>query len=280
MGRRPDAAVPPLPAALRAGGAAARRGDGAARGARRAPPAHDLPTALRALGRLTEIELARLSREETARSPSASPARRSPRPGAAACTPTPRATRCSWSRRCGRDAPGGRGSRVQAVIAGRLAQLSPPAADLVGVAATIGREFTADVLAAAGAGRAGVRAPRWTSCGAAGSSASRAERLRLQPRQDPRGRLPRARPAAPPPAPPARRAGARARRHPAAAAIAPHYEQAGATARGRPLVRAGGGGGPVAARERRGGPRAGARASPVRAAAGRPRHAPRSSSGC
>jgi len=40
--------------------------------------------------------------------------------------------------------------RVQAVIAGRLARLSPPATQLAGIAATIGRAFTADVLAAAG----------------------------------------------------------------------------------------------------------------------------------
>jgi len=38
--------------------------------------------------------------------------------------------------------------KVQAVIAGRLARLSPPAAALAGVAAAIGRAFTADVLAA------------------------------------------------------------------------------------------------------------------------------------
>ena len=38
--------------------------------------------------------------------------------------------------------------RVQTVIESRLAQLSDPARDLVGVAATIGREFTTDVLAA------------------------------------------------------------------------------------------------------------------------------------
>jgi hypothetical protein len=38
---------------------------------------------------------------------------------------------------------------VQAVIAGRLARLSPAAAALAGVAAAIGRAFTADVLAAA-----------------------------------------------------------------------------------------------------------------------------------
>ena len=37
--------------------------------------------------------------------------------------------------------------RVQAVIAARLARLSPPAAELAGVAATIGREFSAPVLA-------------------------------------------------------------------------------------------------------------------------------------
>jgi hypothetical protein len=39
--------------------------------------------------------------------------------------------------------------RVQAVIQMRLAQLSPAARDLVGLAATIGREFSTDVLAAA-----------------------------------------------------------------------------------------------------------------------------------
>ncbi len=37
--------------------------------------------------------------------------------------------------------------KVQAVIGSRLAQLSEPARDLAGIAATIGREFTSDVLA-------------------------------------------------------------------------------------------------------------------------------------
>jgi tetratricopeptide (TPR) repeat protein len=41
--------------------------------------------------------------------------------------------------------------RVQSVIATRLAQLSAPAWELVGLAATIGREFTPEVLAQAGA---------------------------------------------------------------------------------------------------------------------------------
>src|SRR3712207_2947495 len=36
--------------------------------------------------------------------------------------------------------------KVQAVIGARLAQLSEPARDLAGIAATIGREFTSDVL--------------------------------------------------------------------------------------------------------------------------------------
>jgi len=39
--------------------------------------------------------------------------------------------------------------KVQAVISARLAQLSPPARDLAGVAATIGRSFSIDVLTAA-----------------------------------------------------------------------------------------------------------------------------------
>ncbi|HET6868313.1 MAG TPA: AAA family ATPase [Solirubrobacteraceae bacterium] len=46
------------------------------------------------------------------------------------------------------DAPAA-AAKVQAVIAGRLARLSDPAAELVGTAATIGRSFSAEVLAAA-----------------------------------------------------------------------------------------------------------------------------------
>jgi tetratricopeptide (TPR) repeat protein len=48
---------------------------------------------------------------------------------------------------------------VQAVIAGRLARLSPRAAELAGTAAAIGREFTADVLSAA----AGLDEPAFVS---------------------------------------------------------------------------------------------------------------------
>src|SRR5581483_9137974 len=42
--------------------------------------------------------------------------------------------------------------RVQAAIESRLTQLSTPARDLLGVAATVGREFTGEVLLRAGDG--------------------------------------------------------------------------------------------------------------------------------
>ena len=59
--------------------------------------------------------------------------------------------------------------RVQAVIEARLAQLSEPARELVGVAATVGREFTADLLARADERRRGRRSSAaWTSCGGGG----------------------------------------------------------------------------------------------------------------
>ncbi len=51
--------------------------------------------------------------------------------------------------RAGRTEPGLVTAKVQAVIESRLAQLSPPARDLVAVAATIGRDFSMDLLSAA-----------------------------------------------------------------------------------------------------------------------------------
>ncbi len=130
-------------------------------------------------------------------SPSGSPAPRSPSPTRSGSTTRPRATRCSSSRRC---APAGRpGSplspRVQSVIEARLAQLSAPARELVEVAATIGREFSADVLAATPPRRdedALVRGldELWRRR-IVRERAGRSGHLRLQPRQDPRGRLPR-----------------------------------------------------------------------------------------
>jgi DNA-binding SARP family transcriptional activator len=62
------------------------------------------------------------------------------------------ALRAGWSAAVadGDVAEGGRLSpKVQAVIESRLVALSPPARDLLGVAATIGRDFTVDVLAEA-----------------------------------------------------------------------------------------------------------------------------------
>jgi tetratricopeptide (TPR) repeat protein len=56
------------------------------------------------------------------------------------------ALRAGWS---GHDQPAPITPKVQAVIESRLAQLSAPARDLAGVAATIGREFSTDVLAQA-----------------------------------------------------------------------------------------------------------------------------------
>jgi len=110
---------------------------------------------LRALGLLTEVEVGRLSPPETA----ALAGRLAGHELAAAQAErlfaetegnplfVVEALRAGWL-----DRPGERGPltpRVQAVIESRLAQLSPAARDLVGVAAAIGREFTTDALAQA-----------------------------------------------------------------------------------------------------------------------------------
>jgi predicted ATPase len=52
--------------------------------------------------------------------------------------------------RAGRLGAAGISPKVQAVIESRLAELTPPARELVGVAATIGRDFTVELLAGAG----------------------------------------------------------------------------------------------------------------------------------
>ena len=113
----------------------------------------ELVAGLEALGRLSEIALGRLSREETAllaERIAGSPL---------ADTEADRLYGESEGNplfvvealRAGRGAAAAPGSgKVQGVITSRLAQLSDPAAELLGVAATIGREFTAQVLADAG----------------------------------------------------------------------------------------------------------------------------------
>ncbi|MCQ0017814.1 AAA family ATPase [Actinomadura madurae] len=111
-------------------------------------PLGTLIRSLRALGRFTEIELGRLGREETALL-------------AERITGVP-LDAADLQRLYGdsegnplflvealrADAPAAT-PKVQAVIAGRLARLSEPAAELAGVAAAVGRAFTADVAAAA-----------------------------------------------------------------------------------------------------------------------------------
>jgi DNA-binding SARP family transcriptional activator len=110
-------------------------------------PLADLATGLHALGRFTEIGLGRLGRDDTALL-------------AKRITGAPLDTaefERLYSGSEGNplyvvealqpDAPAAH--KVQAVIAGRLARLSPPAAALAGVAAAIGRAFTAGVLSTA-----------------------------------------------------------------------------------------------------------------------------------
>ena len=117
-------------------------------------PLHDLVHGLRALELVVEVEVGRLSRQETAAL--AERVLRHPLEDAEAdrlfaetegnALFVVEALRAGWT---GRDEPAPITPRVQAVIQSRLAQLSGPARDLVGVAATIGREFTTDVLAQA-----------------------------------------------------------------------------------------------------------------------------------
>src|SRR5689334_17182060 len=111
-------------------------------------PLASLATSLQSLGCCTEIELDRLGRTETALL-------------AERITGTP--LNAAEFERLYRDSEGSplfviealrpdapaAAPKVQAVIAGRLARLSRPAAELAGVSAAVGRAFTADVLAAA-----------------------------------------------------------------------------------------------------------------------------------
>ncbi|MDQ4142490.1 MAG: AAA family ATPase, partial [Actinomycetota bacterium] len=116
-------------------------------------PINDLVAALQALERISEIELERLGREETGLLAE----RMAGRPLADAENEQLYAEsegnplfviEALHADAETTPALGPRlGSRVQAVVASRLALLSDPAAELVGIAATIGREFTTVVLA-------------------------------------------------------------------------------------------------------------------------------------
>jgi DNA-binding SARP family transcriptional activator len=113
-----------------------------------AHPLVRVSTALQAVERFSELELGRLDREETALL--------AERITGAPLVPTEFERLYSDSEgnplfvveTLKPDAPVV-APRVQAVIAGRLERLSPSAAELAGIAATVGREFTADVLAGA-----------------------------------------------------------------------------------------------------------------------------------
>ncbi|MGD9528376.1 MAG: AAA family ATPase [Pseudonocardia sp.] len=114
-------------------------------------PARELLAGLHALDRCTEIELGALGPAETAQlahglagAPlSEAQAHRLHEETEGNALFVVEALRAGWS-------PGAPASaRVQAVIGARLAQLTDPARELVAVAATIGRAFRVDVLAAA-----------------------------------------------------------------------------------------------------------------------------------
>lgn len=130
--------------------ATARAEDAAA-----SPALHDLTASLRAAGRCEELALERLTQAEAAllaEQVAERPLSESEQDalfGETEGNPlfVVEAVRAGWPE----SAAGDRWPtpRVQTVIESRLAQLSEPARDLVGVAATIGREFTTDVLAAA-----------------------------------------------------------------------------------------------------------------------------------
>ncbi|MGH2532664.1 MAG: ATP-binding protein [Thermomicrobiales bacterium] len=123
-------------------------------------PLNDLLAGVQALDRLTEIPIGRLSRAETAALAERLTGRQFAEPGVDQLFRETEGNplfvveslRAGWT--SGRPERGWLSPKVQTVIESRLAQLSDSARDLVGVAATIGREFTADVLAHASDGDA------------------------------------------------------------------------------------------------------------------------------
>ena len=177
-------------------------------------PAQELLAGLHALDRCTEIELGRLDRAETdalARELGGAP--RDAQRLYAETEGNPLFV--VEALRLGPGAPVSK--RVQTVLEARLAQLSAPARALAEVAATIGREFRVEVLAAAAGEADDVLLDGldelWRR-----SHPARAGRARLpvQPRPAPRGRRARREPAPTAPAAPAHRPRprARARRRP------------------------------------------------------------------
>jgi DNA-binding SARP family transcriptional activator len=115
-------------------------------------PLTDLLAGLHRLSRLTEIELGRLTRDETAilaqrltgRPAEELDADQLYRETEGNPLFVVEALRAGW--KSGYAGRGWTSPKVQAVITSRLQQLSEPARDLVGIAATIGREFTSEVI--------------------------------------------------------------------------------------------------------------------------------------
>lgn len=107
-----------------------------------------LTTALYASGHVTEITLARLSREQTARLARHITGAPLDPAGLGRLYTDSEGNPLFVIEALRPDAPVAV-SKVQAVIAGRLARLSPDAAAVAGLAVATGRAFTADVLAAA-----------------------------------------------------------------------------------------------------------------------------------
>jgi DNA-binding SARP family transcriptional activator len=110
-------------------------------------PLADLATGLHALGRFTEIGLGRLGRDDTALLAKRITGASLDAAGLERLYGDSEGNPLFVVEALRPDAPA-EAPKVQAVIAGRLARLSPPAAALAGAAAAIGRAFTAGVLAA------------------------------------------------------------------------------------------------------------------------------------
>ena len=110
-------------------------------------PLTSLITALQALGRFSEIELDRLGREETALLAERIMGAPLDAAGLERLYEDSEGNPLFVVEALQPDAPAA-APKVQVVIAGRLARLSRPAAELAGLAATMGRAFTIDLLAA------------------------------------------------------------------------------------------------------------------------------------
>ncbi|MGH8929683.1 MAG: ATP-binding protein [Egibacteraceae bacterium] len=125
-------------------------------------PLNELVTGMQLLERVTDIALERFTQDETATLAERLTGMRLAEPAARELFGETEGNplfvvevvRAGW--RGGQRDPGRISPKVQAVISSRLARLSPPARELARVAATIGREFKIETLAAASEAGTGV----------------------------------------------------------------------------------------------------------------------------